>query len=163
MPFDFAPGQSSWLPEPTPQERRRAALKLQAENKSEHDLQIECATVFYAGTLLLPGVLWFAIDNAFSLNMAIGRNGKPIGWGEVQKRKARGCKAGPPDFWFLYRARSYLIELKASPDSPLSDKQKEFLRDAIEQGAEVAICWAFWQVMNKLTEWELCRPHRVTA
>ncbi len=140
---------------------RRAgpAFQLTAPRQLEHDLQKQCAKMF--SRILLPDVTWTAVDHAHSLNMAIGRHGRPIGLIEAQKRVARGIKPGLPDNWFIHYGRVYLIELKATADDDLSQDQKDFLKSAIASGAEVSICWDIWQVFNKIREWGLCRPSAV--
>jgi hypothetical protein len=129
---------------------------LTVPQQSEHDLQIDCTNMLWR--VLLPDISWSAYDHGHSFDKTIGRHGRPIGLLEMQKRKARGVKAGIPDYQFLYQGDTFAIELKASADAPLSDDQKAFLTSMIKNGAQVAICWTIWQVFNKVLEWGLCRP-----
>ncbi|MDQ2763970.1 MAG: VRR-NUC domain-containing protein, partial [Pseudomonadota bacterium] len=119
-----------------------------------------CTTMF--DRILLSSVFWTAIDHAHSLNMALGRNGRPIGFQEAAKRKARGVKSGLPDYLFWHQRRAFAIELKTA-DGVLSDAQKDVLRELIANGVEVAVCWTIDQVFARLCLWNLCRKATVTA
>jgi VRR-NUC domain len=122
----------------------------------EHELQVDCTRML--AVALLPDVCWTAIDHAHSLNMQLGRNGRPIGLIEAQKRKARGIKAGIADYLFWYDGDSYAIELKRDADSTLSDDQEVWLRAMIKAGAMVKVCWLLDQVFQTVYEWGLVRP-----
>jgi hypothetical protein len=122
---------------------------------AEHELQIDCTKMLRV--ILLPEVCWTAIDHAHSLNMAIGRNGRPIGLMEAAKRKARGIKAGITDYLFWANGDAFAIELKATVDGVLSDDQKDWLRAMIGAGASVSVCWTIDQVFQKVVEWGLVR------
>jgi hypothetical protein len=153
-----APWQSDWLPPATPKPPK---FQLEAFQEAEHELQIACTGMLWR--ILLPDVCWTAVDHAHSLNMTIGRHGRPIGLIEAQKRKARGVKAGIPDYLFWRKAQAYAIELKATADGVLSDHQEDFLKAMIAAHAEVSICWTIDQVVERLTAWGLCRRTRVMA
>lgn len=149
--------QQELLPAPAVKRRRAAKpFRLVASRQAEHDLQIQCADAFAAG-VLLPDVTWTSIDSAFSRNQKIGRNGREIGWGELAKRKRRGIKPGVPDMAFWRDGRGYLIELKVGDGEPTED-QEIFLRSLIISKIEVAVCWTFFQVMQRLQLWGLLRP-----
>jgi VRR-NUC domain len=128
---------------------------------AEHELQIECTRALHR--LLLPNVAWSAIDHAHSLDRRIGRNGRPIGILEAQKRKARGVKKGLPDYLFWHQGKSFAIELKKTADSDLADEQKDRLRELLAAGVLVKVCWSLDQVMRTVTDWGLTRPWRVAA
>jgi hypothetical protein len=113
--------------------------------------------------VLLPEVVWTAVDLAQSLNPTIGRNGRPIGLIEAQKRKARGCRAGVCDYLFWYRAMGFAIELKRNASEPLSDDQEKFCTGLLETEVPVKICWDEWQVYHTVVEWGLTRPMQVAA
>lgn len=149
--------QQELLPALGVKPRRAKPFRLTALKEYEHDLQITCASAFDSGAILLPDVTWTAIDSAFSLNRTIGRNGKEIGWGEVQKRKKRGIKPGPPDFVFWHVGRGFAIELK-TVEGELTEDEEKFLRSLIRSGIEVAVCWTFNQVIARLSIWGLLRP-----
>jgi hypothetical protein len=121
----------------------------------EHDLQIDCTKMLWR--VLLPDVCWTAVDHAHSLNMTIGRNGRPIGLLEAQKRVARGIKPGIADYLFWHESRGFAIELKRDVDADLSDDQDDFLRQMILAKVEVSVAWTIWQVFNKVKAWGLCR------
>ncbi len=139
----------------------RAAFILEAPEPREHELQIDCTRMLLR--LLLDDVQWTAIDHAHSLNPTIGRNGKPIGLGEAQKRIARGIKAGICDYLFWHRGLGFAIEMKRNASEPLSDDQKTFCRGLLAAGIPVKVCWTIWQVDEHVTEWGLTRPHTVMA
>lgn len=155
MPFDTTT-QSSFLP-PV---KARSPFRLTADRELEHDLQLTCTKAFWR--ILLPDVCWTAIDHAHSLNMTIGRNGRPVGLIEAQKRKARGVKAGIADYLFWHRGNGFAIELK-TVDGVLSDGQEDFLKQLILARVEVSVCWTLDQVLDRVQAWGLCRRFRVTA
>lgn len=134
---------------------RARRFALTAPSQSEHDLQIDCTTMLRK--ILLPDVAWTAIDHAHSLDERIGRHGRPVGLLEAVKRKRRGIRRGVPDYAFWRRARAFAIELK-TVDGELSDDQKDFLRELIRAGVEVAVCWTRPQVFQRVVVWELARP-----
>ena len=140
---------------------RHTAFALTVEERYEHDLQIDCTAMLER--LLLPSVQWTAIDHAHSLDPTLGRNGRPIGFGEAKKRKARGCKAGICDYLFWHRAEAFAIELKRSASERLSEDQKKFIRGLLGAGCDVQVCWSIWQVEKTCTDWGLMRPHQVMA
>jgi hypothetical protein len=148
--------QFDLLPRPKAKGRR---FRLVAFTAREHDFQIDCSDMLER--ILLPSVAWTAIDHAHSLNMALGRNGRPIGYQEMARRKRRRIKAGLPDYLFWHRDRAFAIELKRDADAPLSDDQKMFLRGLIANGCEVAVCWLLDQVAERVRLWDLCRPFTV--
>jgi VRR-NUC domain len=149
----------------------RPKLTLVADEPDEHELQISCTGMF--AILLLPDVQWTACDLALSLDPTIGRNGRPIGLIQAAKRKARGCRAGVPDYLFWHRGRGYAIELKRNADEPLSDDQKAFIGNVerpgrpasglLGAGVPFKICWTKPQVAETLREWGLTRPFKVMA
>src|SRR3954447_8339504 len=128
--------------------------------QSEHELQIDCTDMLIR--LLLPDVQWTAIDHAHSLNMRIGRNGKPIGLIEAMQRKRRGVKAGICDYLLWHRARAFAIELKVG-DADLEDCQKDFIRGLIRAEVETKVCWTKDQVFDTVISWGLTRAVRVSA
>jgi len=139
----------------------RPTFALVAPTDSEHELQCNCTIMLYR--ILLPGVVWTAIDHAHSLNMTPGRNGRPIGLMEAAKRKRRGVKPGIPDYQFFYHAGAFFIEMKEDASSPLSDDQVGYLTGLIENGFEVKICWTVTQVFDTVVGWGLTRPMSVRA
>lgn len=138
----------------------RAAFQLTTPEPPEHELQIDCTTMLQ--TVLLPNVCWTAIDHGHTFDMRPGRRGVPIGLLEARKRKARGVRAGVPDYLFWHRAHSFAIELKTI-DGDTSDDQKKFLREMISAEVEIAICRTITSVFYKVREWGLTRPMRVSA
>jgi hypothetical protein len=136
-------------------------LTLVTPEPTEHELQISCTGMF--GVLLRPGVQWTAIDHAHSLDPTIGRNGKPIGLIEVQKRRARGVKPGICDYLFWYQRLGYAIELKRNASEGLSDDQRDFVTGLLAAEIPVKVCWTKIQVAETLQEWGLTRPFRVMA
>lgn len=108
--------------------------------------------------ILRPNVAFTAVDHAHSLNMTPGRNGRPIGLIEAAKRKARGVRAGIPDYLFWALARGFAIELKADADCKLSDDQEDFLKALISAQIEVSVCWTIDQVVDRCRAWDLLRP-----
>jgi len=139
----------------------RTAFILEAPEPREHELQIDCTHMLER--ILLPDVQWTAIDHAHSLDRRIGRNGRPIGLIEVQKRKARGIKSGICDYLFWFDGRAFAIELKRNADEQLSDTQKDFCRGLLRAGALVKVCWTKIQVFDTVVEWRLTRPMRIAA
>ena len=133
----------------------RTAFVLTPHSPREHDLQIDCTTMLYR--VLLPDVCWTAIDHAHSLNMTIGRHGRPIGLVEAQKRVARGIKPGIADYLFWHRSHGFAIEMKRDSYEKLRDDQEDFLTQMILAKVEVSICWTLWQVFDKVKEWGLSR------
>jgi VRR-NUC domain len=132
----------------------------QAFDQTEHELQIDCTAMLWK--ILLPEVCWTAIDHAHSLNMQIGRHGRPIGILEAQKRVARGIQPGIADYLFWHRSNAFAIELK-TVNGVLHDDQKVWLRRMIKAGGEVSVCFSFDQVVAKVREWDLCRGFVVMA
>jgi hypothetical protein len=130
-------------------------FRLTPRTEPERVAQCECTQMLER--VLLPDVVWTAIDHSHSLNMEIGRNGRPIGIQEVVRRKKQGVKAGIPDYLFWYRARSFAIEFKIG-DGRLSDAEKTFLRGLIREGTFCRVCWGSTQVMNTVWGWGLVRP-----
>lgn len=137
----------------------RTAFILEAPEPREHELQIDCTKMLER--ILLPDVQWTAIDHAHSLDRRIGRNGRPIGLIEVQKRKARGIRAGICDYLFWYQKCGYAIELKRNASEPLSDDQKTFCRGLLAADIPVKVCWTIWQVHDTVVGWGLARSHTV--
>lgn len=135
--------------------RTAQIFELTAPKQAEHALQIDCRHML--DRVLQPGMFWSGIDHGHSMDRTIGRHGKPIGLIEGAKRKARGIKAGIPDFLFFHQARLFAIELK-TVDGMLSDDQKERIRELLANGAEVSVCWTIWQVFDRVVAWGLCRP-----
>jgi hypothetical protein len=139
----------------------RHSFQLVAPEPREHELQIDCTKMLER--ILLPDVQWTAIDHAHSLDRRIGRNGRPIGLIEVQKRKARGIRAGICDYLYWYDGRSFAIELKRNADEKLSDDQKDFCRGLLRAGVSVKVCWTKPQVFETVVGWRLTRPMRIAA
>jgi hypothetical protein len=146
---------------PPPRKPAAKPFRLKPPRYLEHQLQIDCTTMLRSG-VLLPDVCWTAIDHAHSLNMTPGRYGRPIGLLEAQKRRARGVRAGVSDYLFWRLGRGFAIELK-TVDGSLSDDQKTFLKEMIEAGIPVSVCWDIRQVIAKLQAWGLCRRVTVMA
>lgn len=141
----------------------RTAFALEAYEQPEHDLQIDCTKMLTR--LLLPTVQWTAIDHAHTLDPTIGRNGRPIGFLQAQKRKARGVKAGICDYLFWHRKRGFAIELKRNAyeaEHP-SDDQIEFMLGLRAAEVPIKICWTIWQVHDTANAWGLMIPHEVMA
>lgn len=159
MPFDTS-RQSNWLPPTAPVTLHPPKFRLEVEREQEHELQLACTALLWK--ILLPDVAWTAIDHAHSLNMTIGRHGRPIGLIEAQKRKARGVKAGISDYLFWHKSRGFAIELK-TVTGVLSDGQKDFLNQMIAAGVEVSVCWTLDLVAERVKGWGLCRGFTVTA
>lgn len=134
----------------------RPRLKLEPNTPLEHDLQKDCAKML--ARVLRPDVAWWSIDHAHSLNMQPGRDGKPIGLAEAQKRVARGCKPGVPDMQFFDCGAAFMIELKRSADEELRETQKDRFRELLAAGIQCKVCWDIWQVFNTVHAWGLCRP-----
>lgn len=139
----------------------RPRFTLVTEEPSEHSLQIDCARML--DRILLADVQRTAVDHAHSLDQRLGRHGRPIGLVEAMKRKARGVRAGVPDFLFWHQGRGFAIELKRSASEPLSDNQKTFCKGLIAAGIPVKVCWAKSQVYQTVVDWGLTRPMRVAA
>jgi hypothetical protein len=131
-------------------------FELVAPMPLEHDLQIDCTKMLRV--ILLADVCWTAIDHAHSLNMAPGRNGRPIGLAEMHKRQARGIEAGIMDYALWHGGRGFAIELKRSAEEDLSEPQKVFLNRLIRSRIEVAVCWTRGQVFQRVYDWGLVRP-----
>jgi hypothetical protein len=134
---------------------------LTAPDPREHELQIDCTKML--GLILLPAVQWTAIDHAHSLDRTIGRNGRPIGLIEAQKRKARGIRPGICDYLFWHASRGFAIELKRDAQETLSDVQKIFVQGLINASIPVKVCWTKDQVFDTVVGWQLTRPMRVAA
>lgn len=134
---------------------------LTAPEPREHELQVTCTKMLER--ILLPDVQWTAIDHAHSLDRRIGRNGRPIGLLEAQKRKARGIRPGICDYAFWHNARGFAIELKRNADEPLSDDQEEWIRGLIRARIPIKICWTADQVFQTVVAWRLTRTMRVAA
>lgn len=135
-----------------------AAFALKPYTPEEHELQINCTEMFRK--LLRPGVHYTGIDNAFSLNKTIGRNGRPIGFAEAAKRKARGIRAGIPDLQFVAPpvGTHHAIELKRSREDVLRTEQEIIINELLAAGAKVQICWTLMQVFITTRDWGLLRP-----
>ena len=133
----------------------RKPFQLTAPTSPEHQAQIDCTTMLQR--VLRPEVCWTAIDHAHSFDMRPSKHGVPIGLIEAQKRKARGVRAGIPDYLFWAAGQGYGIEFKTG-DGTLSDDQRNFLRELIAAKVEVAVCWGSVQVFRKVHEWGLVRP-----
>jgi VRR-NUC domain-containing protein len=123
--------------------------------EEERRQQIDCTKMLRQ--VLRPGVAWTAIDHSHSFNPTIGRNGRPIGLIEMQLRKARGVRAGIPDYLFWHRSLSYAIEFKID-DNGLSDAQEIFIGELLGADVFCKVCWGATQVMNTVFAWGLCRP-----
>jgi hypothetical protein len=136
----------------------RPVLTLIAPERTEHELQIACTTMLHR--ILRPDVAWTAVDLAHSLDWRVGRNGKPIGLIEVQKRKARGCRAGVPDYLFWHSGSSFAIELKRNADETLSDDQRDFCSGLLRAHVQLKICWDERQVYDAVSSWGLSRGAR---
>lgn len=139
----------------------RPSFKLVPVDPLEHELQIDCTNML--NIVLLPDVQWTAIDHAHSLNWAPGRNGRPIGIQEMQKRRSRGVRSGITDYLFWFDGRGFAIELKRSPDEKLSDDQKDFCKGLLRARIPLKICWTKLQVFNVVVDWGLARPMRIAA
>lgn len=140
---------------------KRKPFVLTQPERSEHELQIQCAKMFQRILLPWPQVIWFAIDAAGSRDMTPGKHGVPIGLLEMQKFIRRGGRKGVLDLIFLAWRTAYWIELKKDADASLTDEQRQMVKDLITGGYEVSICWDLWQVFAKVKEWGLCRNSAV--
>lgn len=107
--------------------------------------------------VLQPSVQWTAIDHAHSLDRRIGRNGRPIGLLEAQKRQARGIKPGITDYLFWHGGYGFAIELKRDADQKLSDAQKLFVQGLLNALIPVKVCWTKDQVFATVVAWGLTR------
>lgn len=125
------------------------SLRLTAPVAPEHEAQIACARML--AQVLRPDVCWTAVDHANARDKLTGAI-----------RKARGVKAGIPDFLFWHYGRGFAIEFKRA-DGVLSDAQRAFLRTLIGAEVEVAVCWNSVQVFQKVVEWGLARRARIAA
>lgn len=139
---------------------RRRPFTLLPRDPAESELQIDVARMLER--LLLPDVAWTAVAHEHSLNRTLGRNGRPIGLLEMQKRKARGVKAGIWDIWFAHLGRTYWIELKVN-DNNLSPDQEDFGRQALRAGCQLKVCWSVLQVVQTLQAWGLVRAAVIAA
>lgn len=119
------------------------SFRLTAPVAPEHEAQIACARML--ARVLRPDVCWTAVDHANARDKLTGAI-----------RKARGVKAGIPDFLFWHDGRGFAIEFKRE-DGVLSDAQRDFLRTLIGADVEVAVCWSASQVADKVVEWGLTR------
>lgn len=135
-------------------------FRLTAPRVSEHQEQIE--DVKALKILLRPGVCWTSVDHAHSFNKELGRSGKPIGLLEAEKRKARGVRAGIPDYLFWNDGRGYAIERKVGKNR-LSDAQIEFHDELRVAGIPIATCRSLKQMLDTLGGWGLLRPFKVAA
>jgi len=133
----------------------RPVLVLTAYEQSEHELQIDCSKML--DIVLRPDVVWTAVDHAHSLDQRIGRNGRPIGILEAQKRKGRGVKKGICDYLFWYQQYGFAIELKRSASDPLSPEQKVFCKSLLATRIPVKVCWTKDQVFDTVVSWGLTR------
>lgn len=135
-----------------------ARFALTSWRPDEHELQINCVKML--DRLLLPGVVFTSHDNAFSLNMRLGRNGRPIGFAEIAKRKARGIRPGIPDLEFVVPpdGQSWWIELKRDRDHALEPEQVVYINRLLAAGCRVQICWTIDQVLETTYAWGLLRP-----
>lgn len=100
------------------------------------------------GRVSTEGVVWWSVDMA-----AYGGTTPGL-------RTARGCIAGIPDVFVLYRGQAYFLELKAE-DGVLSPAQ-------CVVGAAILVCGACYGVVRDASEalahldaWEIPRAHRI--
>ena len=140
--------------------RKLTEFALTPHQKGEHELQIDCTAMLKR--LLLPEVAWTAIDHGHSFDQTIGRNGRPIGLMEAQKRKARGIEPGIFDYAFWHGGASFALELKVGLND-LSDDQETWGKRLIRAGVECKVCWSIDQVCQTVIAWRLTRPMRVMA
>lgn len=133
----------------------RPPFCLTPPSDAERVQQIDCTKMLEG--VLRPEVTWTAVDHAHSLNMTIGRNGRPIGIMEAVRRQAQGVKPGIPDYLFWSDSYAYAIEFKID-DGELTTDEKDFLRKLIASGTICKVCWGSVQVMNTVFQWGLVRP-----
>jgi hypothetical protein len=131
-------------------------FQLVGPEPDEHELQISCTNML--NVILLPGVVWTAVDHAHSPDRRMARNGRvSIGFLEMRKRRERGVKPGIPDYLFWHRARAFAIELKVG-DNKLDDDQRTFATSFIHADCFFKVCWTKDQVFETVRDWELTRP-----
>lgn len=136
------------------------AFRLTSYVEAEREAQIQDCKMLRI--LLRPGVCWTAIDHGHSFNTTIGRNGQPIGLIEMQKRKARGVRAGIPDLLFWADGKPYAIERKIE-DGVISDAQRVFQQELKDARVPVANAWSQAELCETLNAWGLLRPYRDAA
>jgi hypothetical protein len=136
------------------------AFKLTSYVQRERDAQVQDANAMRI--LLRPGVCWTAVDHGHSFNPTIGRNGEPIGLLEAKIRKARGVRAGIPDFLLWADRKPFALERKIE-GGVLSDDQKLFQAELTDAGVTVATCFSQKDVLDALGEWGLLRSYTATA
>jgi hypothetical protein len=136
------------------------AFRLTSYVEAEREAQIQ--DVKMLRILLRPGVCWTAIDHGHSFNPTLGRNGQPIGLIEMQKRKARGVRAGIPDLLFWADHKPYAIERKVE-GGVLSDAQREFQEELKQAGVLVSTAWSQAELCATLKAWGLLRPYSEAA
>jgi len=142
--------------------RRPGPLILTPYDPAEHEMQIDITAALEK--ILLPDVAWTAIDHGHSFDqrparVKPGRDGRvpTVGMLEALKRKRRGVRAGVCDYCFWYMPAppgAFAIELK-TPDGPLSDDQRVWIKRMIRAGAAVKVCWSKALVIQTVTEWGL--------
>jgi len=128
--------------------------------QDEHELQESVTGMLHI--ILLPDVQWTSVDHSHSINMQLGRNGRPIGLIEAGKRKRRGIKPGIWDILLWRLGQGYAIELKVG-NNDLSDDQETFGEGLIRAGVKLKVCWNKDQVFDTVVGWGLTRPMRVAA
>jgi VRR-NUC domain len=131
------------------------AFALTSPVQRERDEQIQDARMLHI--LVRPGVCWTAIDHGHTFDMTPGRYGKPRGLIEAQKRKARGCRPGIPDFLFWADGKPYAIERKVE-GGRVSGEQQQFQTELRTAGVAVATCWSQRELADTLQGWGLLRP-----
>jgi hypothetical protein len=136
------------------------AFRLTSHVEAERNAQIQDARM--QRILLRSGVCWTAIDHGHTFDKTLGRHGKPIGLIEAQKRKARGVRAGIPDFLYWHQGRGYAIERKVA-GGVISDEQKQFQAELVEAGIPVAVCWTQKEICDALEGWGLLRQYKAIA
>lgn len=122
---------------------RKRPFRLKSPELAEHQLQIDCTKMLRR--VLRHDVTWTAIDHA---------NAKDRLTGAI--RKARGVKAGIPDYLFWHRGRAYAIELKAL-GGQLSAAQNLFLYCLTVSDIDFTVCRSVAEVFQAVEEWGLTR------
>jgi|SRR5215467_526000 len=101
-----------------------------------------------AGKLSRHGVCWYSIDMAAYSGVAPGL------------RTARGCVAGVPDVFLLFRGQSHFIEIKTE-DGVLSDPQREVIAALFAAGGRCGVARDADEVLAIIDQWRIPRAHRV--
>lgn len=100
------------------------------------------------GRLSRDGVTWWSVDMA-----AYGGNAPGI-------RTGRGCIAGVPDIFILYRGTAHFLELKAA-DGVLSDAQRAVGTSILYASGHFGVVASLEETLACLDRWSIPRAHRL--